>query len=61
LQLLKCDILVSKFAFKLTVYRYIQVYKMKDDRYMIDFQRMDGGVMTCMDAAAALMKNLRLT
>ena len=39
----------------------IQVYKMKDDRYMIDFQRMDGGVMTCMDAAAALMKNLRLT
>ena len=61
MQLLKCDILVSKFAFKLTVYRYIQVYKMKDDRYMIDFQRMDGGVMTCMDAAAALMKNLRLT
>jgi len=39
----------------------IQVYKLKDDRYMIDFQRMDGGVMTCMDAAAALMKNLRLT
>ena len=39
----------------------IQVYKMKDDRYMIDFQRMDGGVMTCMDAAASLMKNLRLT
>jgi 5'-AMP-activated protein kinase catalytic alpha subunit len=39
----------------------IQVYKMKDERYMIDFQRMDGGVMTCMDAAAAMMKNLRLT
>ena len=39
----------------------IQVYKLKDERYMIDFQRMDGGVMTCMDAAAALMKNLRLT
>jgi|AntAceMinimDraft_1070359.scaffolds.fasta_scaffold61548_1 5'-AMP-activated protein kinase catalytic alpha subunit len=39
----------------------IQVYKTKDDRYMVDFQRMDGGVMTCMDAAAALMKNLRLT
>ena len=39
----------------------IQVYKMKDERYMIDFQRMDGGVMTCMDAAASMMRNLRLT
>ena len=39
----------------------IQVYKMKDERYMIDFQRMDGGVMTCMDAAARLMKQLQLT
>jgi 5'-AMP-activated protein kinase catalytic alpha subunit len=34
---------------------------MKDERYIIDFQRMDGGVMTCMDAAAALMRQLRLT
>ena len=39
----------------------IQVYKMRDERYMVDFQRMDGGVMTCMDAAAQLMKNLQLT
>jgi len=39
----------------------IQVYKMKDERYMIDFQRMDGGVMTCMDAAAAMTKNLRFS
>jgi len=27
---------------------------------MIDFQRMDGGVMTCMDAAAAFTRQLRL-
>ena len=38
----------------------IQVYKMKDDRYMIDFQRMDGGVMSCMDMAAAVSRQLRL-
>ena len=39
----------------------LQVYKMKDERYMVDFQRMDGGVMTCMDAAAKLMRLLKLT
>ena len=38
----------------------IQVYKMKDDRYMIEFQRMDGGVMSCMDMAAAVSRQLRL-
>ena len=38
----------------------LQVYKMKDDRFMIDFQRIEGGVVTSLDVVSLLMKRLRL-
>ena len=38
----------------------LQVYKMKDDRFMIDFQRIEGGVVTSLDVVSLLMKRLQL-
>jgi 5'-AMP-activated protein kinase catalytic alpha subunit len=38
----------------------LQVYKMPNDRLMVDFQRVDGGVMISLDIAAKLMKLLEL-
>ena len=38
----------------------LQVYKMKDDRFMIDFQRVEGGVVSSLDVVSLLMKRLQL-
>ena len=38
----------------------LQVYKMKDDRFMIDFQRIEGGVVSSLDVVSLLMKRLEL-
>ena len=38
----------------------LALYKMKDDRLMVDFQRIDGGVMVALDSAAKIMKLLEL-
>ena len=36
------------------------LYKMKEDKLMVDFQRVDGGVMVALDSAARIMKLLEL-
>lgn len=38
----------------------LALYKMKDDKLMVDFQRVDGGVMVALDSAARIMKLLEL-
>ena len=38
----------------------LQVYKMGTDRLMVDFQRVDGGVMISLDVAAKVMSLLEL-
>jgi 5'-AMP-activated protein kinase catalytic alpha subunit len=38
----------------------LQVYKMKDDRFMIDFQRVEGGVVSSLDVVSLLINRLQL-